>query len=101
LLGPMGGGWIPQPCGLVARFYYDALDRRIRATYFDGNENIATNTLYYYDGQRVLAEFDYDPDAAPEPVQTLLRYFVDGPMYVNEHVLMCDAYCFVGHRLWS
>jgi hypothetical protein len=49
------------------------------------------NTLYY-DGQQVLAEFVHDPEALPPtPVQTLVRYFVDGPVYIDEHVLMHDV----------
>jgi RHS repeat-associated protein len=43
------------------------------------------DTLFYYDGDRVVAEFD-NLDTPP----SLLRYYVDGPTYVDEHLLMHD-----------
>jgi RHS repeat-associated protein len=90
--GPGGGAFGPSaPPPLwrtVAEFAYDALGRRIRATYYDNPGVVSQDVLYYYDGQRVLAEFDYDEGSGE---QTLARYFVDGAMYVDEHLLMHDA----------
>jgi hypothetical protein len=67
---------------------YHTLGRRIRATYYNRWGSIVDDTLYYYDGQRVVAEYDYDETAG---TQTLARWFVDGPLYVDEHVMMHDA----------
>jgi RHS repeat-associated protein len=90
--GPGGGAFGPSaPPPLwrtVAEFVYDALGRRIRATYYDNPGVVSQDMLYYYDGQRVLAEFDYDEGSGE---QTLARYFVDGATYVDEHLLMHDA----------
>ena len=83
-----GGSMPPVPYRLIATFEYDALGRRIRATYYNNRGNIVDDTLYYYDGQRVVAEYDYDETAG---TQTLARWFVDGPLYLDEHVMMHDA----------
>jgi RHS repeat-associated protein len=91
------------PYLLIATFEYDALGRRIRATYYNRWGNIVDDTLYYYDGQRVVAEYDYDETAG---TQTLARWFVDGPLYVDEHVKMHDAttgddYFYLPQELYS
>ncbi|MFQ5806243.1 MAG: hypothetical protein ACE5I3_07330 [Phycisphaerae bacterium] len=87
-MGPESFGGDLIPFRTLALFDYDALGRRIRATYLDKYQQITDDTLYYYDGRRVLAEFDYDEATGQ---QTLRRYFVAGPLYVDEHLLMHDA----------
>ena len=45
-------------------------------------------TRYFvYDGERVFAEYE---KVGTGPV-TLARYYVDGPMYVDEHVLVHEG----------
>ncbi len=58
----------------LANYTYDALGRRIM------QDKDGATTIFYYDGQNVLAEFD-DTD-------TRLRYFVHGSTYVDELVLL-------------
>ena len=61
----------------LMHFDYDALGRRIVS-------KLATGTTYhYYDGQRIVAENEGTTAAA-----TPARYFVDGPLYVDEHLLL-------------
>jgi len=59
---------------VLATFAYDALGRRVQQVR-DGR-----TTRFCYDGQRVLAEYD--------GAGALLRYSVDGPTYVDEHLLI-------------
>jgi RHS repeat-associated protein len=48
----------------------------------------AANT-YYYDGQRVLAEYSVAPGSG-QTGSSVIRYFVDGPTYIDEHLMMFD-----------
>ena len=49
----------------------------------DANEgSVPKTTHYYYDGQNIWAEYDGSG--------TLLRYYVHGPTYIDERVLMHD-----------
>lgn len=64
----------------VVEFKYDALSRRIVKDVAGSNA-----VRYYYNGQRVLSEYDWN-----DPNETLLRYFVYGPTYIDEVVLMHD-----------
>lgn len=61
----------------IASYNYDALGRRIREI-----RNVTTDPVrwFIYDGQRVLAEI--------RPDGTAIRRFIDGPLYIDEHVLM-------------
>lgn len=61
---------------------YDALGRRIRTITYD-DAGPVSDVVHYYDGQRVLADFAFDTGQ-------LRRYYVDGPLYVDEHVLLYD-----------
>jgi hypothetical protein len=64
-----------HPAGAtLAAFAYDAPGRRVQQVR-DGR-----TTRFCYDGQRVLAEYD--------GAGALLRYSVDGPTYVDEHLLI-------------
>ena len=61
----------------LSKYAYDALGRRVSQT-----RDFKT-TYFYYDGDRVVAEYEGSGvTAVPR------RYFVDGPMYVDEHLLM-------------
>lgn len=60
----------------LASYTYDALGHRIKQV-----KNGRT-TLYYYDGETILAEYD---GSTGNP---LLRYHVHGPTYVDEHILL-------------
>ena len=62
---------------VIATYTYDALGRRASQTK-DG-----TTTRFYYDDENVIAEYDAGDN--------LQRYYVHGPMYVDEHVLMHDS----------
>jgi len=66
----------------IAEFAYDALGRRVITV--DHTANPAVTTLCYYDDQNVLAEFDGGSG-------TLNRYYVNGPTYVDERVLVYDV----------
>jgi hypothetical protein len=48
----------------------------------------AANT-YYYDGQRVLAEYSVAPGSG-QTGSSVIRFFVDGPTYIDEHLMMFD-----------
>ncbi|MEE8169816.1 MAG: hypothetical protein V3T70_04645 [Phycisphaerae bacterium] len=45
---------------------------------------VQSDVLFYYDGQRVIAEYNNLTGA-------LVRHFVDGPLYVDEHLLVHDS----------
>ena len=70
----------------VADFGYDALNRRVlRVEYLqiESSEN-ELKIHYYYNGQRVIEEYDYDDG----PSEGRLAYYVYGPLYVDEVILM-------------
>ena len=58
----------------IATYTYDALGRRVEQV------KDSQTTRFYYDGENVVAEYD-DTD-------TLQRYYVHGPTYVDEHLLI-------------
>jgi len=61
---------------VLATYTYDALGRRVTET--RGGE---TTRFYYYD-HNVIAEYDQ--------FDRLKRYYIHGPAYVDEHILMHD-----------
>jgi len=65
----------------VAEFGYDALSRRIVAIDYiaDGDPE----THYYYNDQQVVEEYDW-----ANSTETRLAYYVYGPMYVDEVIVM-------------
>ncbi|MCF7957193.1 MAG: hypothetical protein K9M57_01955 [Phycisphaerae bacterium] len=68
----------------IANYTYDALGRRIMV-----EDPIAdTSTTYYYDGWRVLSEFEADTSSTPEP--TIQRDFTWGN-YLDEALVMTST----------
>ncbi|MCG3138842.1 MAG: hypothetical protein HJJLKODD_02711 [Phycisphaerae bacterium] len=61
---------------------YDALGRRVRVT----NHESPATIHYYYDGQRVVAEYAWSGNS-----ESLKRYFIDGPQYIDEHILLSEV----------
>lgn len=61
----------------LATWTYDALGRRVSET------RSGKTTYFYYDGDRVVAEYEKSGSTSVPR-----RYFVDGPMYVDEHLLL-------------
>ncbi len=76
---------------VMAQYAYDALGRRVRfINYFDqsgiyGTGATTVTTRFVYDGQNVIEEYDDDDQA---PVRQ--RYYVHGPLYIDERVLIHD-----------
>lgn len=70
----------------VAKFDYDALGRRILKIDYIADSDQETH--YYYNGLRVLSEYDWDSGISTE---NRLRYFVYGAMYIDEVILMYTA----------
>ncbi len=66
----------------VVKYAYDALRRRVREIRGD------KTTYLYYDGPRVFAEYE---KSGSQSTAALARYFIDGPMYVDEHVLLHEG----------
>ncbi len=62
---------------VIAEYTYDALGRRASQSK-DG-----TTTRFYYDDDNVIAEYGAS--------DTLQRYYVHGPTYVDEHLLLHDV----------
>ena len=58
----------------LATYTYDALGHRVKQV--KGTQT----TRYYYDGETVLAEYD--------STNTLQRYHIHGPTYVDEHLVL-------------
>ena len=61
----------------LATYTYDALGHRVKQV--KGPQT----TRYYYDGETVLAEYD--------STNTLQRYHIHGPAYVDEHLVLNQA----------
>jgi len=74
------GAQAPSGEPTLTEYVYDALGRRIQS--IDHTSGSPVTTRYVYDGQRVIAEYD-------EAMQ-IKRYFIDGPLYIDEHVLFVD-----------
>jgi hypothetical protein len=74
-----------------ATYDYDALGRRIQKTEYDTSGQPLSNAInyYYYDGQRVLAEYSVAPGSG-QTGSSVIRFFVDGPTYIDEHLMMFD-----------
>ena len=66
---------------ILATYTYDALGRRTSETRTDAIAN--GTTYYYYDGERIIAEYD--------AADTLERYYVHGETYVDEHAVVHEA----------
>jgi RHS repeat-associated protein len=66
---------------ILATYTYDALGRRTSETRTDAIAN--GTTYYYYDGERIVAEYD--------ATDTLTRYYVHGETYVDEHAIVHEA----------
>ncbi|GAG43561.1 unnamed protein product, partial [marine sediment metagenome] len=49
------------------------------------SQHALRDAFFYYHGDRVLAEYDYTTGTPG-----LLRYYIDGPTYVDEHILVHD-----------
>ena len=58
----------------LATYTYDALGHRVKQV------KATQTTRYYYDGETVLAEYD--------STNTLQRYHIHGPTYVDEHLVL-------------
>jgi len=68
----------------LATYEYDALARRIVMVDWSNSPNLPLYTIrqYIYSGQNVVEEYDGDQDRA--------CYYVHGPSYIDERVLMYD-----------
>ncbi|MCG3136945.1 MAG: hypothetical protein HJJLKODD_00783 [Phycisphaerae bacterium] len=64
----------------IADFDYDALGRRIRERRYNTSGLLLSDIRYYYEGDRVLAEYSASGQR--------LRYYVNGATYVDEHILI-------------
>ncbi len=62
---------------VLADYTYDALGHRVKQV------KAGQTTLFYYDGETVLAEYN--------GTGSLQRYHVHGPTYVDEHVVLHEA----------
>jgi RHS repeat-associated protein len=72
-----------SPAVELASFEYDALGRRILKIDEEKEPNVTTR--YVYDAQNVVAEYKVAGGTT-----TRLRYYVNGPTYIDERVLLHD-----------
>jgi len=68
----------------VVTFQYDALGRRVIKVDESVEPNVVTRSVY--DGQNVVEEY-----RVGGPTPTRLRYFVNGPTYIDERVILHDV----------
>ena len=68
---------------LLVEYAYDALARRIEKADYTVAESPPLTTRYVYDGQNVIEEINTNG--------TLERYYINGPTYIDERILIHDA----------
>jgi RHS repeat-associated protein len=91
---------------LYVEFTYDALGRRIYKRDYSIGDGFGVITLFVYDGQNVIAEYDLSAATSYSPV--LVRDYLHGSTYIDERIATRDlasagdpAYYYLLKELYS